>query len=290
MKTIARVAEMRVAAAGIRALGQRIGFVPTMGALHEGHLSLVRRSKQEADVTVVSVFVNPAQFGPQEDFLQYPRNLERDSELLLREGADILFAPSVEEIYSADFQTYVTVERVAAPLEGASRPGHFRGVATIVAKLFHIVQPDRAYFGRKDAQQCAVIKQMVRDLNLPVEIVVCPIVREPDGLALSSRNAYLSAEERQAALILHRSLCHARDLILGGERDTEKITGQMRQFIAAEPRAHVDYVEAVDPDSFRPRVRLEGATLIALAVRLGSTRLIDNLLVEDSSSGPRFEL
>ena len=281
---------MRVAAAGVRAAGQRQGFVPTMGALHEGHLSLVRRSKREADVTVVSLFVNPAQFGPHEDFLQYPRNLERDSELLLREGVDFLFAPPVEEIYPADFQTYVTVERVAAAFEGASRPGHFRGVATVVAKLFHIVQPDRAYFGRKDAQQCAVIKQMVRDLNLPVEIVVCPIVREPDGLALSSRNGYLSAEERQAALILHRSLCHARDLILGGEHDTGKIIGQMRQLIAAEPRADVDYVEAVDPESFTPRVHFEGATLIALAVRIGSTRLIDNLLIEDSPTGPRFEL
>jgi len=281
---------MRVAAAGVRAAGQRLGFVPTMGALHEGHLSLVRRSKREADVTVVSLFVNPAQFGPHEDFLQYPRNLERDSELLLRAGVDFLFAPPVEEIYPADFQTYVTVERVAAPLEGASRPGHFRGVATIVAKLFHIVQPDSAYFGRKDAQQCAVIKQMVRDLNLPVEIVVCPIVREPDGLALSSRNAYLSAEERQAALILHRSLTHARDLILAGEHETPKIITQMRQLIAGEPRARIDYVEAVDPDGFTPRVRLEGSTLIALAVRIGSTRLLDNLLIEDSPPGWRFQL
>ncbi|MBI4462266.1 MAG: pantoate--beta-alanine ligase [Acidobacteria bacterium] len=290
MKTLTRMAEMQTAAVGVRGVGQRIGFVPTMGALHEGHLSLVRRAKQETQVTVVSIFVNPTQFGPQEDYQQYPRDFDRDTRLLREAGVDILFAPPVEEIYPPDFQTYVTVERVSAPLEGESRPGHFRGVTTVVAKLLQMVAPQRAYFGRKDAQQCAVVRQLVRDLNLPVEIVVCPIVREPDGLAMSSRNAYLNPEERAAACILYQSLCHARDLIRAGERTSERLLDAMRQLIAREPRARIDYVEVVDPEPFTPKPRVEGRALIALAVWIGGTRLIDNLLVEELPTGFTFHL
>ncbi|MFQ5817406.1 MAG: pantoate--beta-alanine ligase [Terriglobia bacterium] len=290
MKTLTRVAEMQVAATGLRARGKHIGFVPTMGALHEGHLSLVRRAQEESDVTVVSLFVNPAQFGPTEDYRNYPRDLARDTDLLRRAGVDFLFAPPVEELYPPDFQTYVTLERVAAPLEGQFRPGHFRGVATVVAKLFGIVQPHRAYFGRKDAQQCAVVKQVVRDLHLPVEVVVCPIVREPDGLAISSRNAYLSPEERTAARVLYQSLCRARDLIRSGERRPDAILAAMRQLIGEEPRARLDYVAIVDPERLTPQTRLEGRGLVALAVWIGRARLIDNLLVEASPAGFTFHL
>lgn len=290
MKTLARVAEMQVAAAGLRGLGKRLGFVPTMGALHAGHLSLVRRSQQETDLTVVSLFVNPAQFGPQEDYLNYPRDLERDSDLLRREGVEFLFAPSVEEVYPADFQTYAAVERVSGPLEGECRPGHFRGVATVVLKLFNIVQPHRAYFGRKDAQQCAVIRQMVRDLSLPLEVVVCPIVREADGLAMSSRNAYLDPEERRAALVLYRSLCRARDLIQAGERRPAELVGAVRALIAEEPRARTDYVAVVDADTFAPLERLTGRALVALAVWVGRARLLDNLLVEERHGRLSFQL
>ncbi|HXE75394.1 MAG TPA: pantoate--beta-alanine ligase [Candidatus Xenobia bacterium] len=288
MKTLTTIAEMQTAVAGLRGLGQRIGFVPTMGALHEGHLSLVRRSKQETDVTVVSIFVNPAQFGPHEDYLRYPRDLERDSALLLREGADLLFAPSVEEMYPNDFQSYVSVERVATPFEGQFRPGHFRGVATVVLKLFNIVQPHRAYFGQKDAQQCAVVRQLVRDLSLPVEIIVCPIVREPDGLAMSSRNAYLKPDERQAALVLSRSLARARELIEAGERRAEVLAQQVRNVIEQEPKARIDYVGVADADTFEARDTLAGRTVIALAVWIGGARLLDNLIVEETPAGLQF--
>lgn len=290
MKTLTRVVEMQVAAAGLRGLGKRIGFVPTMGALHEGHLSLVQRSKQETDVTVVSLFVNPAQFGPQEDYQKYPRDLERDSELLRRAGVDFLFAPPVEEIYPPDFQTYATVERVSAPLEGRFRPGHFRGVATVVLKLFNVVQPHRAFFGQKDAQQCVVIQQLASDLNLPVEIVVCPIVREPDGLALSSRNAYLNPEERRAALVLYRSLTRARELIQTGQWRVEVIVREIRALIEQEPRARIDYVEVVDARTLQPIERVGGSTLIALAVWIGPARLIDNLRVEEKDGQLSFQL
>ncbi|MFQ5664510.1 MAG: pantoate--beta-alanine ligase [Terriglobia bacterium] len=282
MKTLTRAIEMQVAATGLRALGKRIGFVPTMGALHEGHLSLVRAARQRTDVTVVSVFVNPTQFAPGEDYRRYPRPLEADSARLLREGVDFLFAPSAEEIYPPDFQSYVTVERLGTPLEGQFRPGHFRGVATVVLKLFNIVQPHLAFFGQKDAQQSVVIQQLVRDLNLPVEIVVCPIVREPDGLALSSRNAYLSPEERQAALVLYRSLLRARELIENGERRAEEILRAMRALIAQQPRARIDYIGVVDASSLQPVARVAGRTLIALAVWVGSARLIDNMIIEAS--------
>ena len=290
MKTLTRVVEMQSAGAGLRGAGKRLGFVPTMGALHEGHLALVRRARQETDVAIVSIFVNPAQFGPEEDYRSYPRDFERDSEVLRREGVDLLFAPPVEEIYAAGFQTYATVEPVGAPLEGEARPGHFRGVATVVLKLFNIVQPGRAYFGRKDAQQCVVVSRLVRDLHLPVEIVVCPIVREPDGLAMSSRNAYLNPDERQAARVLYQSLCRARELMQGGERRAEVIAGEIRRLIAQEPRARLDYVAAVDADTFEPVERIGGRLVIPLAVRVGRARLLDNLLVEERDGRLTFQL
>lgn len=281
MKTLTRVAEMQVAAQGARGLGKRIGLVPTMGALHEGHLSLVRTAKQRADVVVVSLFVNPAQFGPGEDYRSYPRELEKDAALLRRGAVDILFAPPVEELYSPGFDTYVSVERLSEPLCGRFRPGHFRGVATVVAKLLNIVQPQVAFFGRKDAQQSVIIERLVRDLHLPVEIVVCPIVREADGLAMSSRNAYLNPAERQAALVLYRSLCRARDYLLGGERRVEQILGAMRELVEAEPLARADYMEAVDAATLGRVELFAGRSFIALAVWIGSARLIDNLLVEE---------
>ena len=288
MKTLTAIAEMLTAVAGLRSLGQRIGFVPTMGALHEGHLSLVRRSNRETDVTIVSIFVNPAQFGPNEDYLKYPRDLERDSALLLRQGADLLFVPSVEEMYPNGFQSYVSVERVAALFEGEFRPGHFRGVATVVLKLFNIVQPHRAYFGQKDAQQCAVVGQMVRDLSLPLEIIVCPIVREPDGLAMSSRNAYLKPDERRAALVLSRSLARARQLIEAGERRADVLTQQIRNLIEQEPKARIDYIAVADADTFEPLATVAGRTVIALAVWIGGARLLDNLIVEETPAGLQF--
>ena len=281
---------MQLAAAGARGMGRRIGFVPTMGALHEGHLSLVRASKQRADLTVVSIFVNPAQFGPGEDYRSYPRDRAADSALLIREGVDILFAPDAEEIYPPDFQTSVTVERLSEPLCGRFRPGHFRGVATVVLKLFNIVSPEVAFFGRKDAQQSVIIQRLVRDLNLPIEVVVCPIVREPDGLAMSSRNAYLSAEERSAALLLHRSLERAREMLLGGERRAGVIVGEVRRLVEAEPRARIDYIEAVDAATLSPLALISGCALLALAVRLGAARLIDNLLIELSDDQVTLEL
>lgn len=290
MKTLTRVAEMRAAAAGLRSLGKRIGFVPTMGALHEGHLSLVRAARQHAEVTVVSLFVNPAQFGPGEDYRRYPRDLEADNTRLRQEGVDFLFAPAVEEIYPRAFQSYVTVERVGTPFEGEFRPGHFRGVATVVLKLLNIVQPHAAFFGQKDAQQSLVIRQLVRDLNLPVEIVVCPIVREPDGVARSSRNAYLNAEERRAARVLYRSLCRARELLQAGERQVEAILREMQAVVGQEPQAQVDYIAVVEADTLEPQPRVTGGTLIALAVRIGSARLIDNMMVEEQDGRLSFRL
>ncbi len=288
MKTLVSVAEMQVAAAGVRGAGRTIGLVPTMGALHQGHLSLVRRAQQECDVTVVSVFVNPAQFGPNEDYLNYPRDPERDRGLLEREGVDFLFAPTVEGMYPPGFQSYVTVAQVAAPLEGEFRPGHFRGVATVVAKLFHAVQPHRAYFGQKDAQQCVVVQRMVCDLHLPVEIVVCPIVRETDGLAMSSRNAYLNAEERRAALVLYRALSGAHERMQQGERNAAKIAAEMRRLIEQEPSARIDYAAVVDAETLAPNERVTGRVLVALAVWIGRVRLIDNLLVDESGGRLTF--
>ncbi len=270
---------MKEAARQARAESRIIGFVPTMGALHEGHTALVQRAKQECSPVIASIFVNPKQFGPNEDFAKYTRKLESDSEKFSAAGVDSLFLPDAAEIYPSGFRTYVTVEGLSDRLEGRSRPGHFRGVATVVMKLLELVQPHYAYFGRKDAQQVRIISQMVRDLNLDTEIIVCPIVREPDGLALSSRNAYLSADERRAATVLHRALEAARAQLTAGVRDTLQLQTTMRKVIAAEPLATVDYAEIVDADAFEPIMRIARPCYALLAVFIGKTRLIDNLYV-----------
>jgi len=271
---------MKEAARQARAESRIIGFVPTMGALHEGHTALVQRAKQECSPVIASIFVNPKQFGPNEDFAKYPRKIESDSEKFSAAGVDTLFLPDAAEIYPSGFRTYVTVEGLSDRLEGRSRPGHFRGVATVVMKLLEIVQPHYAYFGRKDAQQVRIISQMARDLNLDTEIVVCPIVREPDGLALSSRNVYLSADERRAATVLHRALEAARAQLTVGVRDALQLQTTMRKLIAAEPLAAVDYAEIVDADAFEPIMRVAQPSYVLLAVFLGKTRLIDNLYLE----------
>lgn len=280
MKTLHTVAEMRSAVAEARRAGKTIGFAPTMGALHEGHLSLVRAARQRCDIVVASIFVNPTQFGPNEDFAKYPRSLERDSELLVRENVDLLFAPSTDEMYPASATTMVEVEGLSDRLDGKSRPGHFRGVATVVNKLFHIVQPDAAFFGQKDAAQCAVIRKLVRDLRIPVEVVVCPIVREPDGLAMSSRNVYLSAEERRHALVLRRALLAVETAYGQGERSLAALRPAAEKAFAEEPAVVVDYIAIVDPDTLEPRgVSVTGGELVAVAAKVGSTRLIDNIVL-----------
>lgn len=250
-----------------------------MGALHEGHLSLVRAAKAQADVVAASIFVNPTQFGPNEDFTRYPRAFERDCELLKKEGVDFLFAPSADEMYPEQPITWVTVEGLSDKLCGRSRPGHFRGVTTVVSKLFHIVQPDVAFFGQKDAVQLAVIRRMLRDLNLPVELVACSIVREPDGLAMSSRNAYLDSAQRSRALVLYRALEEVQQLYEKGERSVSKLISAAVQIFEREPDVHLDYFEIVDPDTLEPRADLAGRSLVAVAAFVGSTRLIDNLLL-----------
>jgi pantoate--beta-alanine ligase len=277
MKVVTGVAGMKALARQWKKEGKSIGFVPTMGYLHEGHLSLVRESKKRADVTVVSIFVNPAQFGPHEDFKKYPRDLEKDSAYLEKGGVDCLFYPGAAEIYPPGYRTYVEVRGLQDRLCGKSRPGHFQGVATVVLKLFDIVGPDLAFFGAKDAQQVLIIGKMAADLDLDTEVVTCPLVREPDGLALSSRNAYLSPEERKAALVLSISLRWAERAVAAGERDAAKVTAGIRAAIEAEPLARVDYVEAVDPVNLEPLAGIRGDVLIALAVFVGSTRLIDNI-------------
>jgi pantoate--beta-alanine ligase len=250
-----------------------------MGYLHEGHLSLVRESKKRTDVTVVSIFVNPTQFGPKEDFKKYPRDLVKDFAFLETGGVDCLFYPDAGDIYPPGYRTFVEVHGLQDRLCGKSRPGHFRGVATVVLKLFNIVSPDLAFFGAKDAQQILIIQKMAADLNLDVDVVTCPIVREPDGLALSSRNAYLSPDERKAAPVLSRSLAAAEKLIAAGERDVTKVMAAIRSVIGGEPQARIDYVEAVDPANLEPVIEIRGDVLIALAVFIGSTRLIDNIRV-----------
>jgi len=257
-----------------------VGLVATMGALHAGHLSLVDRSRKENDSTVASLFVNPTQFGPKEDLSRYPRDFEGDRRRLEDAGCALLFAPPPEEIYRPRFDTWVEPGTVAARLEGERRPGHFRGVTTVVLKLFGIVEPDRAYFGEKDAQQLAVIRAMVRDLDVPVEVVGCPTVREPDGLALSSRNRYLEGDDRRAAPVLYRALSHARDLWRAGERNAEALRSAMRETLAAEPRARVDYVSVADPVTFAELDRIEGPALLAMAVFVGPARLIDNVRLD----------
>ncbi len=260
-----------------RGEGKTIGLVPTMGYLHEGHLSLVRESKSRADVTVVSIFVNPTQFGPREDLRKYPRDLERDAALLEKEGADAVFCPTVEEMYPAGYKTYVEVVDFEDRLCGKSRPGHFRGVATVVLKLFNIVEPRLAFFGWKDAQQVIVLKKMAADLDLGVEIAACALVREPDGLAMSSRNTYLSPEERKAALVLSRSLAAAEKTVAAGERDAAKVVAGIRSAITAEPLARIDYAEAVSLETLEPVAEIRGDVLVAAAAFFGSTRLIDNI-------------
>jgi pantoate--beta-alanine ligase len=261
--------------------GRLSGFVPTMGALHEGHMSLVRAAKAECRPVITSIFVNPTQFGPTEDLQKYPRTLEADRTTLEGAGVDYLFVPDAEEIYPPGFCTWVSVEGLSERLEGRSRPGHFRGVTTVVLKLLEIVRPRKAYFGRKDAQQVRLIRQMARDLHLDTQIVVCPIVREADGLALSSRNAYLRPDERHAATVLYRALEGARAAIARGERDALRLTAAMRETLRAEPLADPDYVELVDAETLEPVTRLRGACLALLAARFGAARLIDNLLIEE---------
>jgi pantoate--beta-alanine ligase len=276
---------MKEYARGARAEGRVIGLVPTMGALHDGHKALVKRARQECSSVVASVFVNPKQFGPKEDYKKYPRDLEKDAKTLGDVGVDALFAPGVSDVYPEGFRTYVNVEGISERLEGCSRPGHFRGVSTVVLKLFEIVQPHFAYFGRKDAQQVRIISEMTRDLNLDTEIVVCPVIREADGLALSSRNAYLNDAERKAATVLHRALVTVRDESSAGVRDALQLQTVMRRIIEAEPLATVDYAELVSADTFEPVVRVARPCYAVLAVFIGKTRLIDNLLIEPSPPG-----
>jgi pantoate--beta-alanine ligase len=280
MKLIKTIDEMHALRTATRKSGKCLGLVPTMGALHEGHLSLVRAAREESDAVAVSIFVNPTQFGPHEDFSKYPRNLESDSRMLEQEHVDVIFAPSVNDMYPAGALTWVTVEGMSDRLCGKSRPGHFRGVTTVVSKLFHIIEPDVAFFGQKDAAQVAIIRRMVRDLKMRVEIEICPITRESDGLALSSRNAYLNPEERKSALILHRSLRRAQTLFEGGERTPAKLIEAGKQEFGSEPKARLDYFEIVDPDSLEQATTIATRALIAVAAFIGNTRLIDNIIVD----------
>lgn len=274
-RVIANVDELHREVAAARRAGQTVGVVPTMGALHAGHMSLVDAASRECDLTIVTIFVNPTQFGPGEDFGKYPRRLAEDLELLGGHGAQLVFAPSTDSMYAAGHATYVEVAGPALPLEGVFRPGHFRGVATIVLKLFHLVQPDRAYFGRKDYQQSLVVRQMVRDLDLPIHVEVCPIVREADGLALSSRNQYLSSEERERALALSRSLRLAARLVAEGIRDAPTVIARMQEVLRGS-NLDVEYVALVDPDTLEPRTVVDRPTVALVAGRVGKTRLIDN--------------
>jgi pantoate--beta-alanine ligase len=262
-----------------RSFSGTFGLVPTMGALHSGHASLVHRACDECEHVGVSIFINPAQFGPGEDLSKYPRTLQQDLDLLENLGVDVVWTPTPEIMYPAGFQTWVTVDEVTKPLEGASRPGHFRGVTTVVAKLFNAFTPDKAYFGQKDAQQAAVLKRMALDLNFPVELIICPTVREQDGLAMSSRNAYLNEAERRAATVLYRALCAAKEKFIGGELNAEALRRSMSAIIGCEPLASVHYISAADPESLVELQQIRGGVLLSLAVRIGNTRLIDNFLL-----------
>ena len=280
METTTSPDRIRALVREMRANGERIGYVPTMGALHEGHLSLIRRAGQLATKTVVSLFVNPAQFGPSEDFRNYPRNPERDAELARLAGADVLYAPKVGDIYPPGYRTYVAVEGLGTTLEGASRPGHFRGVATVVVKLLNRVAPHVALFGQKDAQQAILIKKMVRDLEMDLDIEICPTVREEDGLAMSSRNAYLTPAQRRAAPVLYRALRRAESAVIRErERSAARIVHLIRETVAAEPDVSLDYAEVVDAGTLAPLERIEGNVLIPIAARVGATRLIDNVIL-----------
>jgi pantoate--beta-alanine ligase len=276
MRTVIFLPELRSARTSLTGT---VGLVPTMGYLHEGHLSLIQRARQECDHVAVSIFVNPTQFGPMEDLAKYPRDLDRDLKLI-EPYTDLLWLPTAEIMYPPGYQTWVEVESVTRPLEGAMRPGHFRGVTTVVAKLFNAVQPDRAYFGQKDAQQAAVIRQMVRDLNFRIEVVVCPIVREPDGLAMSSRNVYLDPEQRRAAVVLNRSLAEAKQAYENGERDAGMLRQVMRDVLASEPLAEVQYVSCADYDTLEELTGIKRKALLSMAVFIGKTRLIDNFVLE----------
>src|ERR1035438_8737316 len=280
MKICTTIPEARAVCRQARTSGQRLGLVPTMGALHEGHLSLVRAARAQCNVVAVSIFVNPTQFGPSEDLSKYPRQFDHDCQLLEKEGVEILFAPPVEEIYPVGEITWVWVEGLSEKLDGRSRPDHFRGVTTVVSKLFHILEPEAAFFGQKDAAQLAVIRRMVHDLNFPIEIVACPIVREPDGLAMSSRNAYLNREERERALLLQRCLQQALQQFQGGERIAATLIMAAKEVFRREPRVVLDYFEIVDPETLDPVEHISGNTLVAVAAHVGSTRLIDNVVLE----------
>lgn len=279
MQVCATISETRTVCRAARGDRKRLGVVPTMGALHEGHLSLVRAARAQCDVVAVSIFVNPTQFGPAEDLSKYPRQFERDCRLLEKEGVEILFAPAVEEMYPQGQVTWVVVDGLSEKLDGRTRPGHFRGVTTVVAKLFNIVTPDAAYFGQKDAAQLAVIRRMVHELNFGVEIVACPIVREADGLAMSSRNAYLNPDERNRALVLHNSLRRVEQEFGEGERDAKVLISSAKEILAREPQVRVDYYEIVDQDTLDPVERISQRALVAVAAYVGTTRLIDNVLL-----------
>jgi pantoate--beta-alanine ligase len=279
MKICTTIDEMRAACRELRGKRGRLGFIPTMGALHDGHLSLVRAAKGSCDVVAASIFVNPKQFGPNEDFGTYPRAFERDRSLLENDSVDLLFVPPVEEMYQPGAVTWVTVKELSNKLDGRSRPGHFRAVTTVVAKLFHIVEPDAAFFGQKDAAQVAILRRMVRDLNFPVEIVVCPIVREPDGLAMSSRNAYLDSQQRKQALVLHRALMKVRKLADQGERNAARLLATAREELASEPLVRLDYLEIVNPDSLDAVEDISTGAMMVVAAFVGTTRLIDNIVL-----------
>ncbi len=288
METIHTIEWMKQIAHAARASDRLLGLVPTMGALHEGHFSLIRAAKRECSPVVVSIFVNPTQFGPSEDFSKYPRRMEDDRAAIEKLDVDYLFAPTAQEMYPQGFRTSVTVEGWSDRLEGRSRPGHFRGVTTVVLKLFEIVQPRRAYFGRKDAQQARIIRRMATDLNLDAEVIVRPILRETDGLALSSRNVYLQGDDRRAATVLSRSLTAVRDQVNKGERDVARLLSALRQVLGAEPRVALDYTEIVDAETLEPVVALRGACYVLIAAKLGGTRLIDNALIEQD--GESFQV
>ena len=284
MRVCRSIEEMRAASRRVRHAGKSLGLVPTMGALHEGHLSLVRAAKEQCDQVAASIFVNPLQFAPNEDVAKYPRNFDRDRELLQQEGVDFIFAPTVDEMYPKGAVTYVAVEGLSDRLCGRSRPGHFRGVTTVVSKLFNIVEPDRSFFGQKDAAQVTIIRRMVRDLNIPLQIVVCPIVREADGLAMSSRNAYLDPEQRKSALVLYRSLMTVQERFDHGERNVDKLIEAGKQVFAGAPGVKFDYLEIVDTETLEPIDDLSRGGLVAVAAFVGGTRLIDNIVLEPSQS------
>ena len=279
MKIINDPNEMQHFSRALRPSAKRLGLVPTMGALHEGHLSLMRMARAQSDCVAASIFVNPLQFGPSEDLAKYPRTFERDCQLLQAEKVDVLFAPTVEAMYPPGATTFVEVQGLSERLDGRSRPGHFRGVTTVVGKLFNIVQPDLAFFGQKDAAQVAIIRRMARDLNFDVQIVVGPIVREPDGLAMSSRNAYLNPQQRKQALVLNRALMRVQFLVDKGERNVQELLGAGKQVVSEEPAAKLDYFEIVDPEALEPIADVTQGVLVAVAAWIGTTRLIDNLLL-----------